>query len=562
MVLTVGPGKTYSMPCQAFAAATDGAVIQIDASGTYSGDVCTIAANEITVQGINGRPQINAAGLNSGGKGTWVFTGNNVTVDTIEFTGATNTGNNGAGIWMGGQNPTVLNSYLHDNQEGVLTPSSPNSQVLIQSTEFNHNGFGDGLTHNVDIGPAARLTVQYSYSHNANAGDLIHTAASENYILFNRLTSETGTTNTEVNLVNGGRSFVVGNLIEKGASDQSGTALGYLLGGASSSNPSDELYVVNNTLVNDKGTSIVFLNIASTDATPAVVTNNIFYGSGTLSTQASSALSANLTSNPLFVNPSGYDYHLSSGSPAIDAGVSAGQADAVSLVPVYQYLDPSCGQARASAGAAIDIGAYEYGGAGAPLACALAVSGITLSPTTVTGGIMSTANTVTLTVPAPSSGTVVTLTSSNPSVAAVPATVSIPSGGVTASFSITTAAVTSSTSVTIAAAYSGGSSSATLTVAPPSGTLAGFTCNPTTLASLQSSTCSVSLSAPAPAGGLAITLSDNNKSLNTPSSVTVAAGATSANFTVKVARIKKFQTATIAAQSGTVSMSVKLTLTP
>jgi hypothetical protein len=55
----------------------------------------------------------------------------------------------------------------------------------------------------------------------------------------------------------------------------------------------------------------------------------------------------NFTGNPSFVNPDVWDYHLTSGSPAIDAGVGAG---------VTSDLD---GEPRPQGGAP-DIGAYEF----------------------------------------------------------------------------------------------------------------------------------------------------------------------------------------------------------
>jgi hypothetical protein len=538
--------------------ASDGSTVHIDAGGTYSGDVCTITANNLTVKGINGRPLINAAGLNSGGVGAWVFQGNNITLDTVALAGAANPGNNGAAVFMKGANLTVLNSYIHDNQEGLVTAASPHSQILIQASEFNHNGFGDGLTHNVDVNSAARLTLQYSYSHNANAGDLVKSQASENYILFNRLTSEQGTTNSEIDLTHGGRSFLIGNLIEKGPADAGMNAVGYLLGGASASNPSSELYIVNNTLVSDKSASVNFLNIASTDSTPAVVTNNILYGAGVISTQTNSVLTANLTANPLFVNQAAYDYHLTSGSPAINTGSTPGSADGVSLVPAYQYLDPSCGQARTLSGT-IDVGAYEFGGAGAPLYCAMAASGIYLSPNTVTGGVVTSSNTVTLSVPAPSSGTVVTLTSSNPSAAAVPATITLPSGAMTGAFSITTSAVTASTGVTISAAYSGSSQNASLTVMP-SASLSAVQCAPSSLSSGAVSACTITLSAAAPASGVTVNLSSSISLLSVPASVSIPAGSSSATFNATAGTITSNQSATVTATLNGISKSSALSL--
>ena len=89
MTLTVGPGKMYPAPCAAIAAAHDGDIIEIDAGGTYDGDVCGVPKNDLTLRGVGGRAKIDAATKNYGGKGTWVISGNDTTVENIEFSGAT-----------------------------------------------------------------------------------------------------------------------------------------------------------------------------------------------------------------------------------------------------------------------------------------------------------------------------------------------------------------------------------------------------------------------------------------------------------------------------------------
>src|SRR5689334_5848484 len=78
--LTVGPGKMYPAPCAAIAAAHDGDLIEIDAAGTYAGDVCALAKNGLTLRGVGGRAKIDATQKNYGGKGTWVISGNDTTV--------------------------------------------------------------------------------------------------------------------------------------------------------------------------------------------------------------------------------------------------------------------------------------------------------------------------------------------------------------------------------------------------------------------------------------------------------------------------------------------------
>jgi hypothetical protein len=91
------------------------------------------------------------------------------------------------------------------------------------------------------------------------------------------------------------------------------------------------------------------------------------------------------------------------------------------------------------------------------------LSGVSLSPTSVTGGSGSTA-TVTLTGPAPNS--VVVSLSSNNAAAAVPPAVTVTSGSSTAVFGVTTTAGNSSTSATIGASFGGLTQTAVLKVGP------------------------------------------------------------------------------------------------
>jgi hypothetical protein len=177
------------------------------------------------------------------------------------------------------------------------------------------------------------------------------------------------------------------------------------------------------------------------------------------------------------------------------------------------------------------------------------LSSLALNPTSVTGGNPST-GTVTLSGPAPVGGVQVTLSSSNATAAAVPSSVMVAAGATSASFTVSTSAVPSSTTATISAAYSGATRSASLTVTPappPPPTLASLTLNPANVFGGQSSTGTVTLTAPAPAGGAQVFLSSNNGAARVPSSVTVPAGATSATFTVNTSFVLFSTSATISA---------------
>ena len=189
-------------------------------------------------------------------------------------------------------------------------------------------------------------------------------------------------------------------------------------------------------------------------------------------------------------------------------------------------------------------------------------SSLTLSPSSVTGGTSSPTGTVTLNGPAPSGGALVSLSSSN-AAASVPANgVTVPAGATSATFTVTTSAVATSTSVTISGAYGGGTQTATLTVIPP--VLSSLTLNPTSVVGgpLGPSTGTVTLNAPAPAGGAQVALSSSNPSAaSVPPTVTIPAGTTSATFTVTTNPVIGSTTVTISGSyNGTKTATLNITL--
>ena len=72
----------------------------------------------------------------------------------------------------------------------------------------------------------------------------------------------------------------------------------------------------------------------------------------------------------------------------------------------------------------------------------------------------------------------------------------------------------------------------------------------------------MTLSAPAPSGGAAVTLSSNKAAATVPASVTVPAGATNVIFTVATTSVTAATTATISATYGGVLGTATLTVTP
>jgi hypothetical protein len=360
--LRVGPGQPYAAPCAAIAAAGAGDTILIDAAGAYDGDVCAWSTNGLTLRGVNGRPHIDAAGNDAQGKAIWVISGNDTTIENIELSGCHVPDANGAGIRQQGANLTVRNAYFHDNENGILAGENTASTITIEASEFARNGAGDGYSHNLYIGHVAQLVFRYNWSHDAVVGHLLKSRAARNDILYNRLTGEAGASESyEINLPNGGLSYVIGNLVEQPSTTQNGALLDYLSEGLGP-NTDDRLFIVNNTFVNDRGNGI-FLQIGAAATTPVIARNNIFHGGGTPSSQASSVLDHNYAgSAALFVDAAQYDYRLlPTASAVIDAGVAPGSGGGQSLAPTEVYVHPLAAGARPVFGT-IDIGAYEWPG--------------------------------------------------------------------------------------------------------------------------------------------------------------------------------------------------------
>jgi hypothetical protein len=177
------------------------------------------------------------------------------------------------------------------------------------------------------------------------------------------------------------------------------------------------------------------------------------------------------------------------------------------------------------------------------------LSSLTLNPSTMTGGNSST-GTVTLSGAAPAGGAQVALSSSNTAAATVPSSVTVAAGATSATFTVSTSAVAASISVTISAGYRGATRAVSLTVTPappPPPTVSSLTLDPDSVFGGQSSTGTVILTGPAPAGGAQVFLSSNNGAARVPSSVIVPAGATSATFTVSTSFVLISTSAAISA---------------
>ena len=193
------------------------------------------------------------------------------------------------------------------------------------------------------------------------------------------------------------------------------------------------------------------------------------------------------------------------------------------------------------------------------------LAGLTVTPTAVAGLTTATA-TVTLSAPAPAGGAAVYFTHTSLAVSQdlLGINVIVPAGATSASFTVGTYKVSATMVAGLSATYGGVTQTTMLTVNPTSApTLSGLSLNPASVTGGTSSTATVTLSAPAPSGGIVVTLASNNTTAATvPASVTVAAGATSANFTVTTKAVTTSTAVAISATTGGVTRSATLTVNP
>jgi len=155
------------------------------------------------------------------------------------------------------------------------------------------------------------------------------------------------------------------------------------------------------------------------------------------------------------------------------------------------------------------------------------LNGLSLAPTSVIGG-EATVVTLSLGSNAPAGGLSAALKSSDPS-AQVPATLIIPPGATSASVVVTTASVSAPVKATLTADLGTGTQTAVLSIQPVQ--IASLTLAPASVVIGTPATGTLSLNAPAPAGGLSVTLSSSGAAATVPATLLIPAGTAKATFT-------------------------------
>lgn len=372
-VWEVGPKRDYKKPSDVAGRVGDGDVVLIDAA-TYACDTGVVwRADQLTLKGVGGRPHLAAEGCDiPGGKGIWVPGGTDLLIDNIEFSGASVSDENGAGIRFEGAGQVIIrNSAFHHNENGILftPPFADSTDLLIEHSEFAFNGVSSGQSHNVYINETRTFTFRYNDSHDSHVGHLLKTRAKANYILYNRLATMNGTGSYEIDLSEGGDAWIVGNIIQQGRVSENKGLIAYA--GEVHVPEGEEaegghLYLVNNTIVNDRQDGADLVALFDQQPKTFRMVNNLLVDIPKSEiermAEAGAALDGNLlTSWPGLAARKQLNYALADHSEAIGKGVDPG-VDHLGkpLMPDRRYRHPSGTEPRPAAAGALDVGALEF----------------------------------------------------------------------------------------------------------------------------------------------------------------------------------------------------------
>lgn len=338
-LIRVGPTQKIKSIAVAASMARDGDVFEVQA-GDYHGDVAVWTKDNITVRAVGGRVRLFADGMAAEGKGIWVVRGGRMEITGFDFAGTRVRDKNGAGIRLEKGALVVRDCTFVNNQNGILTSNNRDASLEIVNSEFGYNGHGDGQSHNLYVGEIARLTVTGSYFHHAKVGHLLKSRAAVNDIRYNRLTDEVGgRASYELEFAVGGVAYVVGNIIQQGSQTENPHLISYAAEGYKW--PKNELFLVNNTLVDNRPNNGNYLRVKPGNVTVKAINNLLVGNKGKLDAAAPGDYRNNFNVDwDVFELAAREDYRLKHGTTLLGRAVDAGMADGQALMPDHEYQHP------------------------------------------------------------------------------------------------------------------------------------------------------------------------------------------------------------------------------
>ena len=266
--VTVGPGATLAA---AVAAARPGDTLLLRA-GTYVNDVAEIR-KPLTIRATGGIARLVATVPPPNGKAILV-TGADVTLEGLDFVGATSTNLNGAGIRYEGGHLDIRRCRFSGNQMNLLAAPDPNGSITITATEFGPTVPTASLSHGLYVNQVGTLMLRDSRFHGAASGHQVKSRAYRTVITNCWIADDDGFGAYSVDLPNGGDCTLSGNFIEQGPNTRNPAILHF--GGEGEPHPVSSLRVTGNTVINRLPAREARLLRNQTETTATLTGNRLF----------------------------------------------------------------------------------------------------------------------------------------------------------------------------------------------------------------------------------------------------------------------------------------------
>jgi parallel beta-helix repeat protein len=325
LVISAG---TYTESLENFKSGTSGSPTTIQANG---GEIVIIKPNT----GGSGGDAIRVTGPSYIKLMNLIIDGTNVSTHGIRISGTS------SNVLV--ESCEVLNAK-NANGNGIFIQDQTSSNNVIRACKVHDNGT-TSLNHGIYVRSANNLIELCDIYANGGYGVHIYmsgqTYVSNNIVRKNKIhdNNTSGNGGSAGIILSSGENNVAYNNLIYGSSQPRGIQIEYGVTNAK---------VYNNTIYNQKSTGNgITIGISSIGAD---VKNNIIYKSGTPTYDGgvSTTIDHNLTTDPLFSNAAGNDFHLTNSSPAIAGGVNLSNIVADDL------------EGTPRPGSAFDLGAYQY----------------------------------------------------------------------------------------------------------------------------------------------------------------------------------------------------------
>ena len=339
----VGPRAPQMSLQEALVRAGDGDMIAL-MEGEYDAAVGVITQRRLTLRGVGKRPVLRAGGRSAEGKAMLLIRDGDVTLENLEFRGVRTPTGSGSGVRLEKGRLEVRRCAFFDHETGVSTGHDGDAELHIADSEFGEAPRSTGgLPHLLYVGRIARLAISGSRFHQGWEGHLIKSRARVNDIRYNLIFDGwQGAASYEIDLPNGGLTWLVGNIIGQGPSASNRALVAF--GSEGQGWPGSALYMSHNTLLGGGSWPVRYVRVFEDrlpPGTPLFMVNNVATGLGFLETMMPGTMGGNVRTLGRWLRaPAMLDFALPDDSPLRQQGVDVSSVGGQDLRPRAEFTLP------------------------------------------------------------------------------------------------------------------------------------------------------------------------------------------------------------------------------